>query len=103
MHVLHHMEFKTEAWNSFTSPLLKLIPAFMHQSQKLRKRERFLGSTAETKAGQGQTGTAWSLLCHLGWTETQFTPGKKASLTKEQEGRHKYLSALTTPRNKNSA
>lgn len=33
VHVLHHREFKTEAWNSFTSPLPKLIPVIIDQSQ----------------------------------------------------------------------
>lgn len=32
VHVLHHREFKTD-WNSFTSPLLKLIPVIIDQSQ----------------------------------------------------------------------
>lgn len=88
MHVLHHREFKTEAWNSFTSPSLMLIPVIVHQSQKLRKREPFLASTAKTKAWQGQTSQPWTLLGRLGWSETQFTPWKKASHTNEQEGRH---------------
>lgn len=80
-----------------------LILVLMHQSQKLRKRETFQASTTRTKAWQGQTSSPWCLLSHLGWSETPFTPWKKASPTNEQEGRHKYLSALTTVRNKNSA
>lgn len=37
VHVLYHREFKTEAWNSFTTPLLKQIPV-MIQAQKMSNR-----------------------------------------------------------------